>query len=305
MMLTRSRAQSIGWAVILAVCLALTLALSFRVNAVRSQVRLTERHIARLQVEKSLLETEFETRANQQQLTALNEVEFGYQAPTAGQYLESERQLADLGKARGPDAPPMIRVAAAEPQPAGDSVLPALVNPLTGKALGAEDAGKARASAKASASAGGGADSRAGSAAKSGPRLAAVVPSATSAANLADRLSRVERLAHVEKAPKVIDRKVVERKVAGSKAEPKQAKATPKPAKAEPKQAKAAPKPVKVEPKQAKAQPAKVQQAKAKPAKAEVKVAKAAAPKGASGAVHVAQAGPAKRPAKSNKVAIE
>ena len=84
----------------------------------------------------------------------------------------------------------------------------------------------------------------------------------------------------------MIDRKVVERKVAGSKAEPKQAKATPKPAKAEPKQAKA-------------------QQAKAKPAKAEVKVAKAAAPKGASGAVHVAQAGPAKRPAKSNKVAIE
>ena len=297
MMLTRSRAQSIGWAVILAVCLALTLALSFRVNAVRSQVRLTERHIARLQVEKSLLETEFETRANQQQLTALNEVEFGYQAPTAGQYLESERQLADLGKARGPDAPPMIRVAAAEPQPAGDSVLPALVNPLTGKALGAEDAGKARASAKASASTGGKADSRSGSGDKSGPRLAAVVPSATSAANLADRLSHVERLAHVEKAPKMLDRKVVERKVAGPRAEPKQAKAT---AKVEPKQAKAAPKPPKAEPQQAKAQPAK-----AKPAKAEVKVAKAAAPKGASGAVHVAQAGPAKRPAKSNKVAIE
>ena len=34
MMLTRSHARSIGWAAILAVCFALTVALSFRVNAV-------------------------------------------------------------------------------------------------------------------------------------------------------------------------------------------------------------------------------------------------------------------------------
>ena len=84
MILTRARAHSIGWALILAVCFALTIALTFKVNAVKSQVRLTERQIAALKQEKSLLETEFETRANQQQLTALNDVEFGYQAPTAG-----------------------------------------------------------------------------------------------------------------------------------------------------------------------------------------------------------------------------
>jgi len=138
-MLTRSRARSIGWAVVLGTCFALTLALTFRVNAVKSQVRLTERKLVALQMEKGLLETEFETRANQQQLRALNEVEFGYQAPTAGQYLESERQLAMLGKPRGPDAPEMIRVAKAEPeQQSGDSLLPAMVNPLTGKALAAE-----------------------------------------------------------------------------------------------------------------------------------------------------------------------
>jgi hypothetical protein len=137
MMLTRSRAQSIGWAVILAVCLALTLALSFRVNAVRSQVRLTERHIARLQVEKSLLETEFETRANQQQLKSLNDVEFGYEAPTAGQYIEGERQLASLGKARAPGAPSPIRVAVASTGE-DESSFPAMVSPLTGKAIAAE-----------------------------------------------------------------------------------------------------------------------------------------------------------------------
>lgn len=59
MMLTRSRARSIGWAMILAVCFALTIALTFKVNAVKSQVRLTERRIAALRAEKTLLETEF------------------------------------------------------------------------------------------------------------------------------------------------------------------------------------------------------------------------------------------------------
>jgi len=240
MMLTRSQAQSIGWALVLAVCFALTVALTFRVNAVRSQVRLTERKIAALQAENGMLETEFETRGNQQQLTALNEVEFGYQAPTPGQYLESERQLAALGKPRGPDAPPMIRVAAADPQPAEGTVLPAMVNPLTGRALGAEAPKPVDK--------------------KPAARLAERGP-----ASLAERLShvdekpRVERLAHVEKTPKTIDPKTAAAKLAGpakphgpakEKAEPKlakaghdgvtaTAKAAPKPAKAEPKLAKA------------------------------------------------------------------
>lgn len=137
MNLTRDRLRNIGWAVILTVCAALVLALTFRVNAVKSQVRLAERQIVALQQEKLFLETEFETRANQQQLRALNDVEFGYTAPTAQQYLENERQLASLGKERSPDAPAPIRVAAAG---TGDepSIFPAMVSPLTGKAVAAE-----------------------------------------------------------------------------------------------------------------------------------------------------------------------
>lgn len=137
MNLTRDRIHSIGWAAVLMVCLTITVALTFRVNAVKSEVRLAERQIVRLRQEKLLLETEFETRANQQQLTSLNNVEFGYQAPTAGQYLEGERQLIALGKARGPGAPSPIRVAKAA-IPAETSVLPAMVSPLTGKAMAAE-----------------------------------------------------------------------------------------------------------------------------------------------------------------------
>jgi hypothetical protein len=137
MNLTQDRLRSIGWAAVLLVCLFITVALTFRVNAVKSQVRLAERQIVELRQQKLLLETEFETRANQQQLASLNDVEFGYQAPTAGQYLEGERQLVSLGKARGPGAPSPIRVANAA-LPSDTSVLPAMVSPLSGKAMAAE-----------------------------------------------------------------------------------------------------------------------------------------------------------------------
>lgn len=182
-MLTRSRARSIGWAAILAICFGLTIALTFRVNAVKSQVRLAERQIIALRTEQSMLDTEFETRANQQQLRTLNAVEFGYEAPTARQYLENERQLAALGKPRGPNAPEMIRVAHNDVQRTGDSAFPAMGNPLAAslmptKAVAAElpkDSVRMRELTKAS-----------------GP------------AGLAERLSHVERLSHIERSPKRI-----------------------------------------------------------------------------------------------------
>ena len=138
MNLTRNRLRSIGWAVVLAVCAAMTLLLTFRVNAVKSEVRLTERKIVAVRQDRLFLETEFQTRANQQQLKSLNDVEFGYEAPTAGQYLEGERQLASLSKPRGADAPSPIRVAAAALPGSGDSGFPAMVSPLTGQAMAAE-----------------------------------------------------------------------------------------------------------------------------------------------------------------------
>lgn len=137
MNLTRDRLRSIGWAAVLLVCFTLTVALTFRVNAVKSEVRLAERQIVSLRYEKQFLETEFLTRANQQQLRSLNDVEFGYQAPTAAQYLEGERQLAVLGKPRAANAPDPIRVARA-PQVNRDEGFPAMVSPLTGKAMAAE-----------------------------------------------------------------------------------------------------------------------------------------------------------------------
>lgn len=127
-----SRLRQLGWVVTLAICAALFVALTFKVNSVRSEVRLAERKIVSLQREKVLLETEFETRASQQQLSEWNAVDFGYQAPNADQYLEGERQLAALGEPRAVGAPPPIRVARA-----GDDdremKLPAMVSPISGK----------------------------------------------------------------------------------------------------------------------------------------------------------------------------
>lgn len=145
MNLTRDRMRSIRWAALLLACFTLTVILTFKVNAVKSQVRLTERQILAVKQDKLLLETEFETRANQQQLRTLNQVEFGYQAPAAGQYLEGERQLATLGMERAADAPSPIRVAKAD-APTAPAGIPEMVNPLTGKAMAAEPAkgGKAK-----------------------------------------------------------------------------------------------------------------------------------------------------------------
>ncbi|WP_225008503.1 hypothetical protein [Novosphingobium percolationis] len=135
MIVTAHRLRSIGWIVLLAICAALTMVLAFRVNALRSQVHHAEMKIVALQQEKMYLETEFETRANQQQLKAWNDVEFGYVAPMAGQYLENERELAALSKPVEPDAPAPIRVASADDAVVAQAAFPAMVSPLSGKPL--------------------------------------------------------------------------------------------------------------------------------------------------------------------------
>lgn len=137
MIASRTSLRRIGWAALLALCCAALFGLSLKVNALRSEVREAENRIVALKRETMYLETEYETRSNQQQLSAWNAVDFGYVAPTAGQYLDNVRQLAELGKPAGPGAPAPIRVANAPADP--PSVLPEMVSPLTGRPLGAED----------------------------------------------------------------------------------------------------------------------------------------------------------------------
>jgi hypothetical protein len=141
-----SRLRQIGWLVVIATCLGLFLALSFRVHAVKSEVRLAERQIIALKNETLMLETEFQARANQRQLAEWNAVEFGYEAPRADQYLEGERQLASFGLPRAPGAPAPIRVARADIDLSPDTGFDRpMVSPLTGQpvqfAVAQHDAG--------------------------------------------------------------------------------------------------------------------------------------------------------------------
>jgi len=142
MNLTRDRVHSIGWVSVLLVCAAFSLALMLRVNAVKSQVAASEKRIVYVERDIDFLQTEFQTRSNQQQLKALNEVEFGYEAPKAAQYIEGERQLAALGNAPAPGAPAPIRYASADVPTDGDaggaSAILAMVSPVTGAAPAAK-----------------------------------------------------------------------------------------------------------------------------------------------------------------------
>jgi hypothetical protein len=137
-MVAGSRLRQIGWAVVLAICVAGFTALTFKVNTVKSEVALAERAIIGLEREKLVLETEFQARANQQQLADWNRVEYGYLTPAANQYLDNERQLAALGMERGLGAPAPIRVAKAAPEE--DDGLLAMVSPVTGQPVDEDEA---------------------------------------------------------------------------------------------------------------------------------------------------------------------
>jgi len=181
MMVSANRFRSIGWLALLLVCAALVMVLAFRVNALRSQVHRTEQQIIALRKEKLYLETEVETRANQQQLKIWNDVEFGFVAPTASQYLSSERQLAAFAKPDEPGAPVPIRVASADNVVAAEAAFPAMIAQLAGdpgisardatalsKAEAADNAGRVAPAASAA--------DHAAAAASLGARLATVGP---------------------------------------------------------------------------------------------------------------------------------
>ena len=147
MIASANRLRSASWLVLLGLCVAMVLVLAFRVNALRSQIHRAEARIVALKQDKMYLETEFETRANQQQLKIWNDVEFGYAAPNASQYLEGERELASLSMPATVDAPDPIRVASVDDRVIASAAFPGMVSPLTGKML-AGDTGPIDAEAK-------------------------------------------------------------------------------------------------------------------------------------------------------------
>ncbi len=111
MILAFKRLKNLGWVALVFVVLISLYPLSLSVGALRSNLESTEREIVEVKEELRYLETEFATRASLQQLEQWNQLEYGYEAPTAGQFLDGERALANLGQGRDAIKKP-VRVAA-------------------------------------------------------------------------------------------------------------------------------------------------------------------------------------------------
>ncbi|MDR7101752.1 hypothetical protein [Croceicoccus sp. BE223] len=115
-MTSRNRMQSVMWTGSVVVATALSLVLMLQVKAVNSEIAETEKAIVATKQQIASLETEFQTRSRQQQLVRWNEVDFGYVAPRADQFLDGRAELASLGKqVEIIDAQP-VRMAVADAQ---------------------------------------------------------------------------------------------------------------------------------------------------------------------------------------------
>ncbi len=96
MTLAMKKMQSIGWLALVFVVLILLYPLSLNVAAVHSDLVRIDRKIMETKREISFLEAELSTRANIAQLEEWNQLLYGYEPPTADQFLEGEQGLASL-----------------------------------------------------------------------------------------------------------------------------------------------------------------------------------------------------------------
>jgi len=133
-MTAHARLRRIGWFALLSLCTLCYGLLHLQVWSVSSEVRRSERQIVALVQDKRLLETEFNTRANQMQMAAWNRVDFGYSAPDASQFIASERQLAAFG-AQADDAAGQVLQLAAFSGDEEAPPFPRLVSPITGQPI--------------------------------------------------------------------------------------------------------------------------------------------------------------------------
>src|SRR5690554_5275085 len=99
MKLAVKRLEGIGWLALVFLVAIMLYPLSLSVATLRSDLARTNSKIVAIKKDIRYLETEFSARANLRQLEYWNKLEYGYVAPSAGQYLDGERSLANLGGA--------------------------------------------------------------------------------------------------------------------------------------------------------------------------------------------------------------
>jgi hypothetical protein len=96
MSLAMKRLKNLGWLALVFMVAILLYPLSLNVAALHSDLVSVDRQILDTKREISFLQAEIRTRASLQQLEEWNELLYGYQPPTAQQFVNGEAALAGL-----------------------------------------------------------------------------------------------------------------------------------------------------------------------------------------------------------------
>lgn len=118
MLMAARKMQGIGLVLLVLLFAMILYPVSLKVAAERSKLAEINREIARTSDNIRYLESELAVRASMRQLEQWNADSFGYSAPSASQYLSTERELASIGRlprARGANDVAPVLMAMAMP----------------------------------------------------------------------------------------------------------------------------------------------------------------------------------------------
>lgn len=110
MSLALQRLKNIGWMALVFLVAILLYPLSLNVAALHSDLVSVDKKILNAKREISFLQAELRTRASMAQLEEWNDLLYGYQPPTAEQFLDGEKALAGLGGSSPASKPVMVAV---------------------------------------------------------------------------------------------------------------------------------------------------------------------------------------------------
>ena len=108
MSLAMKRLKNLGWLALVFMVAILLYPLSLNVAALHSDLVAVDRQILDTKREISFLQAEIRTRASLQQLEEWNELLYGYQPPTAQQFVNGEAALGRPWRGRQPVTKPVM-----------------------------------------------------------------------------------------------------------------------------------------------------------------------------------------------------
>lgn len=125
MSLAMKRLKNVGWLALVFMVAILLYPLSLNVAAMHTDLVSVDRDILETKREISFLQAEIRTRASLQQLEEWNELLYGYQPPTAEQFVSGEAQLAQLTGDLQETKPVMMASADIDVAPSANQANPA------------------------------------------------------------------------------------------------------------------------------------------------------------------------------------